>query len=114
MEERLPLDSPRLADLVRQRQMRNADRPPLDGYAALVLSCWQDLRGERHAWGMRLGSLPYTAIRAWCGDMALDRDEAKLVQQAVSYLDAEQGKRADAEARLGGHDAAVARTKERK
>ena len=112
MEERLAPGSPRFADLVRQRATRHAEKPRLDGYAAIVLSCWQDLRGERQAWGDRLGPVPYSAVRTWCADMGLDRDETRLVQQAVSLVDSEQGKRAEAERRLSGHGAAVERMKQ--
>lgn len=110
----MPSGSPHFANAVRQREKRYADIPPLEGYAAIVLKCWQDLRGERQAWGTRLSPIPYTAVRIWCGDKRLDADEFQLVQQAISLVDAEQGKQAESAERLSGHDAAVNSIKERK
>lgn len=107
-ESSLPLGSPHFATKVRERAKRYADKPPLEGYAALVLLCWQDLAGERPAWGDRLGPVPYRAIMAWSADRGLDADETRLVQLAISCLYAALDKQAATERRLSAaHDAAV-------
>lgn len=76
--------------------------------------CWQDLSGERQAWGDQLGPVPYTAIRLWGEDHGLDDDEFTLIQRALSYLHSQFSKQHAAERRLSGHAAAVSSIKERK
>lgn len=75
-----------------QREAALAEQPPYDALIGLVLEAWNTL-GSCRSIGMAVGSIPWTAVMAWCDRRPyLDDDLAKAVADAIGYLDANRAK----------------------